>query len=100
MYFYSDSVLMNYNVDFYILQEPALANALASKGVLNLHECQDYSVNKELRSYRVSLHITQKTEGQSTVGNPETHATFGHVTQNKDKENNTTLEVFEDTKGR
>jgi hypothetical protein len=34
------------------------------------------------------------------VGNPETHATFGHVTQNKDKENNTTLEEFEDTKGR
>jgi hypothetical protein len=34
------------------------------------------------------------------VGNPETHATFGHVKQNKDKENYTTLEEFEDTKGR
>jgi hypothetical protein len=30
------------------------------------------------------------------VGNPETYATFGHVTQNKDKEHKTTQEEFED----
>ena len=63
-------------------------------------------MSRLLRKQRTSLipgkftYITQKTEGQSTVGNPEKHATFGHVTQNKDKENNTTLEEFEDTKGR
>jgi hypothetical protein len=53
-----------------------MANVLVSKGELNPHECQDYSVNKELRLYRVRLHIAQKTEGQSTVGNPEAHATY------------------------
>jgi len=28
---------------------------MTSKNILNRKECQDYSVNKELRSYRVRL---------------------------------------------
>ena len=46
------------------VEEPALANVLAGNGVLNPHECQDYSVNKELRSYRVTMTV-EKPNGLS-----------------------------------
>ena len=37
------------------VEEPALAKLMTSKNILNRKECQDYSVNKELRSYRITL---------------------------------------------
>ena len=37
----------------FLLQEPAIANAMLKQGVLNSQECQDFSENKELKSFRV-----------------------------------------------
>ncbi|CAG2209075.1 unnamed protein product [Mytilus edulis] len=37
------------------VEEPEIANVLRSQGVLNPKSCQDYSTNKELTSYRVTL---------------------------------------------
>jgi hypothetical protein len=38
-----------------LLQEPAIANAMLKQGVLNSQVCQDFSVNKELKSFRVRI---------------------------------------------
>ncbi|XP_063433766.1 VWFA and cache domain-containing protein 1-like [Mytilus trossulus] len=37
------------------VEEPGIADMLTSKGVLNSKECQDFSVNTNLRSYRVTM---------------------------------------------
>ncbi|XP_052058299.1 VWFA and cache domain-containing protein 1-like isoform X2 [Mytilus californianus] len=37
------------------VEEPGIAEMLTSKGVLNSKECQDFSVNTNLRSYRVTM---------------------------------------------
>jgi hypothetical protein len=62
-------------------------------------------MSRLLRKQRTSLipgkftYITENRDNQQWAIQKK-HATFGHVTQNKDKENNTTLEECEDTKGR